>query len=256
MTKVLQRTFTKLTFINLPMLVLSCTGFVLLCFSNIGRSYNDTNIFVSILGGIEIKDYGGSLPLLELGKWLLILSIFLLNVGNYIENEVEAMQLYAFLRYKSYKRWWIHIINNITVLATVYIVFGFLIIGVFGQTVSYKRNIESTAIIHGSILQIFWLGITLFVHFLFLGVLLLAATLVTRKYILSFTSTMIIECSTLVWGILAPQNSKYLPGVWGMYIRSKGFSTKDGFSVPIIIGVQVLLILGFSYIVIHKMKRN
>lgn len=256
MTKVLQRTLTKLTFINLPMLLLSSAGFVLLCFSNIGRSHNGTNIFVSILGGIEIKDYGGSLPLLELSKWLLILSIFLLNVGNYIENEVEAMQLYAFLRYRSYKRWWIHIINNITVLATIYIVFGFLIIGVFGQIVSSKKNIESTSIIHGLTLQVLWLGITLFVHFLFLGVLLLAATLVTRKYILSFTGTMIIECSTLVWGILAPQNSKYLLGIWGMYIRSKGFSTKDGVSVTIIIGVQVLLILVFSYMVIHKMKRN
>jgi len=227
-----------------------------LCFSNTGRTCNGTNIFVSILGGIEIQDYGGSLPLLELGKWLLILSIFLLNVGNYIENEVEAMQLYAFLRYRSYKRWWIHLINNITVLATIYIVFGFLIIGVLGQTMFSKRNIESSSILHGSTLQVLSLGITLFVHFLFLGVWLLAATLVTRKYILSFTSTLIIECSTLVWGILAPQNSKYLPGVWGMYIRSKGFSTKDGFSVPIIIGVQVLLILVFSYMVIHKMKRN
>ena len=140
MTKVLQRTLTKLTFINLPMLLLSSTGFVLLCFSNIGRTNNGTNIFVSILGGIEIQDYGGSLPLLELGKWLLILSIFLLNIGNYIENEVEAMQLYAFLRYRSYKRWWIHLINNITVLAVTYLVFGFLIIGVLGQTVLSKNN--------------------------------------------------------------------------------------------------------------------
>ena len=256
MTKVLQRTLTKLTFINLPMLLLSSTGFVLLCFSNIGRTNNGTNIFVSILGGIEIQDYGGSLPLLELGKWLLILSIFLLNIGNYIENEVEAMQLYAFLRYRSYKRWWIHLINNITVLAVTYLVFGFLIIGVLGQTVLSKNNIESTSILHGSTLQVLSLGITLFVHFLFLGVWLLTFTLITRKYILSFAGTMIIECSTLVWGILAPQNSKYLPGVWGMYLRSKGFSTKDGFSVPIIIGVQVLLILGFSYMVMHKMKRN
>lgn len=254
--RTLQWLGVKTTFVNLPMFALSSLGFVLLCFSSIGISASGLDFYVRTLGGIEIQNYAGSMPLLELGKWLLLLSLFLLNAGNYLENEVIALQSYTILRYRSRRRWGIHLLVNVVILAVLYVGSGFLITGILGRFLPAANAPAAILNLPVSAVRFFSMGMILVVHFVFLAVSLLFLTLMTGNHLYSFIATMLLEGGTLVWGILAVRLSKYMPGMWGMYLRSKDFSARDGFSPVVILCVQALLILIAAWGIMHRLKKD
>lgn len=187
------------------------------------------------IGGIRIAEYGDSLPIIAIGKWLFLISVFLLNAAVFIENEISVMGAYVIPRCSSYRKWW-NIKSSQMFCLCLYFVAAciasiFVMLGAFRSTGTYLTGMTEWPVM--------LLG--MLVHLFFLGTLLASIFVITYNRMISVIAVLALEGVTMMIGTMNMNVSRYMPGVWGMYLRSSLIDNRYGFDPAIVIGIQIVI---------------
>jgi len=219
------------------MLSVNLLSFFVLAVSALTRGHIDgISMLAQAIGGVRIADYSDSLPMIPIAAWLFLISVYLLNAAVFIENEVSVMGVYVIPRYSSYRKWWMNKASQLFVLTVCFsascIACIFVLLRVL-PSVQFNWNDAN---------ELPFSYLLLLTHMVFLGTLLLCSFLLTHSRMLSFLSVIALEGSTMLVGISQKTIGCFLPGMWGMYLRSSYSDDLNGFKPAAVIAVQLVVI--------------
>jgi hypothetical protein len=211
-------------------------SFCVLALSVLTSADRDVKSMLSqAVGGIRIVNYGDTLPMIAIGKWLFLISVFLLNIGIFIENEVSVMGAYVIPRYSSYRKWWSIKESQILILCSYFLISGIasvlVLFTVFKPTGTYLTGKAELLITL----------LCLLIHLFLLGTLLVSIFVLTYNRMISVIAVIALEGVTMIIGTMNMDISRYMPGMWGMYLRSSFADVRNGFDPATVFAVQLVI---------------
>jgi len=221
---------------DIRMLTVNILSFFVLAFSVLTSADREIKSLLSqAVGGIRIADYGDSLPMIAIGKWLFLISVFLLNAAVFIENEISVMGAYVIPRYSSYRKWWSIKETQIFSLCFYFVVSG--IASIFAMFCVFQP--AGTYLTGKSELSVTLL--CMLIHLFLLGTLLASIFVLTYNRMISVIAVIALEGVTMIIGTMNMDISRYMPGMWGMYQRSSFADVRNGFDPVTVFAVQLVI---------------
>ena len=201
------------------------------------------SILLSLICGIKISQVKGNIPYLELGKWLLVISFFVLLAVVKLK-EKESIYFYELVRCGS-RRWWHRLYGSILF----HVFWGFcecvLIWGVF-DCIFHGTEIFDF-MFHDGLKILLVSIILLFVHILFLVSIDCAISLCGNRTEILYLP-IFIEGLLLLLAEGSGRQQILFPGTWGMYNRSNIVDASAGFpAVPVLLIELVIILVVFLY---------
>ncbi len=163
--------------------------------------------FIMILGGVNPTQ---SIDLLRTSIYLLVIFPPILSSTIVYRNANETGVLY---RANSISNWWNSIIISFIVVCLIYVFWLFILV----KGVVLITKVESFNL-YGLLLMTFLL---LFTFITFIGILNIVVLLVTRNEKTAIAVTMILILSAFINIGSEPSFMCFLPGSWGMLLRTK-----------------------------------
>ncbi len=204
-------------------------AFLALNFSQPGASQSDL-FWYGIVFPVDLE----SLDLINLGRWMLFVSPFILFACIQSEQELNRMAPYVIPRYRSYTRWWYSKVLSLLIGSFVYLAIGIAVTILFA--ISSGQAAQP--------IDFMSLGISLyliFIHLYLISLLILAShTLFSNQHAIAL-GALGLEGLTLFFAMLSASASRFLFGTWGMLNRSSLSNASFGFDVGTILLVQAIV---------------
>lgn len=203
------------------------------------------NLFFRFFAGVPMEEMDVA-PLLPLGCWFLPIEIYLLMVGFYLGIN-RKNQRFVIVRYTEIQKWWRnYFLKNMLyggLAAIVLLLLGEIITLLASQHL--PGNAKEIAMVF-----ILWMlhGLVLLALFLFME------TTKIRKIIPSML--LLLEGMTFLYGYRNKMAARFMFGTWGMYVQSKLYDSKHGFSILCVMVAQIICIAGCYQMGSYMLKRN
>lgn len=183
------------------------------------------------LGGIEHPGYM-QIPLIPLGRWLLGL-VFILFVAGIWLGEKRSIAVLEQVRYGSRKRWWnAQFWRTFQVGAAGCLGYGACMLGL-----DCWFHLLGWEVTEWALILVLWM-----VHMEVMVSLLCLLDITKERGIapalLSMTEVLTFSAGFFNWGL-----AKYMFGNWGMYVQSNRIEPEYGFSPPVVLVLECLLIM-------------
>jgi hypothetical protein len=168
--------------------------------------------------------------------WMLISCIGNLIVGVFIEKKNQNHMYFYLIRLKKYSKGWYKLCSHILMISIVWTVFLFgsttLVIYVISKEVFYCEILPY-------LIKAFFLS---FLNFFSTNMVRLFLSYINIREKLSFAGIVVVQVTSLYFGIVSEKMASWLPGSYMMYYRSN-FYTNTGFLVWVSTLVQVSIVL-------------
>lgn len=193
------------------------------------------SVFVQFFGGVGMTF--GEIPLIALIRYLFPVGVYLLMAGAYAESRRKYQMLSGY-RYGTIWKWWKHQFGRgicqgqlaaFTVMVCLLMADILRERGIFSLEMIWKVYV--LWLIHIAMLHGWFLLMDLFKIQNFIPAVLL-----------------LIETLTFLAGLKIQKAAMFMPGVWGMYLRSDWHDRKQGFPALATLLAEVLL-TGICYLV-------
>lgn len=221
---------------DIRMLSVNILSFCVLVLSVLTSADREIKSMLSqAVGGIRMANYGDFLPMVAMGKWLFLIAVFLLNVGVFVENEISVMGPYIIPRYSSYRKWWSIKESQVFTLCFYFLVSG--IVTIFAMFFVFK---PAGTYVTGKV-ELPVTLLCLLIHLFLLGTLLVSIFVLTYNRMISVIAVIALEGVTMIIGTIRMDVSRYMPGMWGMYLRSSLTDAQNGFNPAAVFAVQLVI---------------
>lgn len=193
------------------------------------------SVFVQFFGGVGMTF--GEIPLIALIRYLFPVGVYLLMAGAYAESRRKYQMLSGY-RYGTIWKWWKHQFGRgicqgqlaaFTVMACLLMADILRERGIFSLEMIWK-------------VYVLWLIHIAMLH----GWFLLMDLFKIQNFIPA--ELLLIETLTFLTGLKIQKAAMFMPGVWGMYLRSDWHDRKQGFPALAILLAEVFL-TGICYLV-------
>ena len=196
-------------------------------------------------GGIAFQADPNSLDLINLGRWMLFVSPYILFACVLSEQELNNMGPYVIPRYQSYTRWWRSKVLSLMMGCLIYLVVGMI------ETMIHLdfsgQSVQDIGLAN--------IGLSLcltFLHLYLISLLILAGhTLFLNQHVIAL-GALGLEGITLLPAMMDAKVSRFMFGTWGMLYRSNLVNQTFGFHIIAILLVQAILcailIVGMPYV--------
>lgn len=201
------------------------------------KMFTPDSILLSLIGGIRIGKKGDFVPYIEVAEWMFIISFFVLLSVMQLREKIR-LYMYEVIRYKTY-RCWCWKLYKMVFLYTIYNALMCIIVWYLMDVILNRK------------ISIPMLAIVLFILHLLCCVAMIC--LVERRSVRNefIYLPLIIESGTILLACKWNTEQIWFWGTWGMYYRSNYVNQYVGFSVYIVILLELAIIV-ISYLLSSK----
>lgn len=190
------------------------------------------SLFFQLFAGVAM-DETDTFPLVPLGCWLFPIGIYLLVIGFRLGMDRQNRR-FVIVRCGRIQKWWKHFfLGNMLngVIAAVSLLTLIKMVDLFALKM-FTGNLKEMSVVF-----VLWTvhAMTLSALFLFLE------TLRIQKLIPA--GLLLFEGLTFLGGFHFRKSARFMFGAWGMYVQSKLYEDRYGFSMISVIVVQVTIII-------------
>lgn len=203
------------------------------------------SLFFQLFAGVPINETD-ILPLVPLGRWLLVIGSYLLAMVFFLGRNRQNQQ-FVMIRYGFIQKWWkCYFLKSLSdgLLTAVVLLGLFQLIDLPAlqrSAVSVKETVTISVLwtVHASAL---------------LALFLLMETLGLRKMIPA--ALLLLEGITFLNGFRVRESARFMFGSWGMYVQSSIYENEYGFSVMAVTAVQIVMAAGCYWLGGYVLKNK
>jgi len=202
------------------------------------KTFTINEALLDTFGGLKIDPDSAGLDFLRLSVWMLGIAPIVIQCGIYFGNELKARSMYTVYRIGGYARWWRTKMAAVIISCGLYFAIGMLIDT--GFAVLFGAHAGGTLLTANAAILIYPLWP---VHAMFLSILVCMLFILTGSQISGIVVFLVVEGMTAVLGYAVNPISRYMPGCWGMALRTIGQNSRYGLNPSVILIVQIIFLL-------------
>ena len=242
--------FTCLFYMRTPLWIGTFFVFLAISFSGIGSGETISEFFLHSLGGIQSSVYAGYFPLVEIGRWLLMIFYWLVIIGDFLAAKLGGFLSFELQHSRSYFNW-----ECKTYLIIFIFSFGFTAIGILTTGVCFFY-FDTGMINPKFILFLVQMTFTLCGHFFFYGILLLLSSMIFKQYMHAVIAITLLEGISIFIALEKKEWDMVLPGTWGMLIRYQDGIYINKYKLIMTALVQIVASIIAALVIYHTQKKT